>query len=113
LKQNVPGFYGLGSALQEQVDAGCMDECISLYQQSRFFRALIANSMQSMSKTNFDLTRYMEKDPRFGEFWKIIHDEFELSKALVLKVAGQQILLEDNSRSRLSIALRERVVLPL
>jgi phosphoenolpyruvate carboxylase len=32
---------------------------------------------------------------------------------MVLKISGQQQLLEDNPRSRMSIQLRERVVLPL
>lgn len=113
LKQNVPGFYGLGTALKALEKQGQLDACLDLYQRSRFFRALIANSMQSMSKTNFELTRYMEKDPRFGEFWQDIYQEFLLSREMVLKVAGQAQLLEDNPRSRLSIQLRERVVLPL
>lgn len=113
LKQNVPGFYGLGTALKEQDDAGNWDACVSLYQRSRFFRALISNSMQSMKKTNFELTRYMENDERFGDFWKVLHEEYELSRAMVLKISGQKWLLEDNHRSRMSIQLRERVVLPL
>jgi len=113
LKQNVPGFYGLGTALKALEELGRLDACLDLYQRSRFFRALIANSMQSMSKTNFELTRYMETDPRFGEFWQDIYQEYLLSKEMVLKVAGQDELLQDNARSRLSIRLRERVVLPL
>jgi len=113
LKQNVPGFYGLGTALKEQADAGNWDACVSLYQRSRFFRALISNSMQSMKKTNFALTRYMASDPRFGQFWTTLHEEYELSRAMVLKISGQKWLLEDNHRSRMSIQLRERVVLPL
>lgn len=113
LKQNVPGFYGLGTALKAQEELGRLDACLDLYQRSRFFRALIANSMQSMSKTNFELTRYMETDPRFGEFWQDIYQEFLLSREMVLKVAEQGELLQDNPRSRLSIRLRERVVLPL
>lgn len=113
LKQNVPGFYGLGTALKEQFDAGSWDACVSLYQRSRFFRALISNSMQSMKKTNFELTRYMENDERFGGFWKTLHAEYVLSREMVLKISGQKWLLEDNHRSRMSIQLRERVVLPL
>lgn len=113
LKQNVPGFYGLGTALKEQEDAGRWEDCVALYQRSRFFRALISNSMQSMKKTNFELTRYMEKDPRFGGFWTTLHEEYQLSRAMVLKISGQKWLLEDNHRSRMSIQLRERVVLPL
>lgn len=113
LKQNVPGFFGLGTALREQEEKGNLQACKDLYQSSTFFKALLANSMQSMSKTNFTITKYMEKDPKFGEFWKIIHSEFLLSKEMVLKVSGYTELLEDNARSRLSIQLREKVVLPL
>jgi phosphoenolpyruvate carboxylase len=113
LKQNVPGFYGVGTALKKQEEQGNWQACVDLYQHSRFFRALIGNSMQSMSKTFFPLTRYMEQDPQFGPFWKIIHDEFVLSREMVLKLSGQKELLEDHPRSRMSIALREQVVLPL
>ncbi len=113
LKQNVPGFFGLGTALKEQEEKGNLQACIDLYHSSTFFTALLANSMQSMSKTNFTITQYMEKDPKFGKFWKIIHSEFLLSKEMVLKVSGYNEFLEDNARSRLSIQLREKVVLPL
>ena len=69
--------------------------------------------MQSMSKANFELTGYMADHPRFGAFWRLIHDEFELSREMVLRISGQQTLLEDNPASRLSIELRQRIVLPL
>lgn len=113
LKQNVPGYYGLGTALQEQEQAGNLEKCIQLYKESGFFRALIANGMQNLAKTNFHLTRYMKEDHRFGEFWKMIFAEHELTHEMVLKVAGQDYLLQDNDRARLSIELRERIVLPL
>jgi len=113
LHQNVPGFYGLGSALKALEDEGRLAECQALYQDSLFFRALLNNSMQSMSKANFDLTRYMAKHETFGEFWQQIHDEYVLSRDMALKVSGQTVLLEDSPRSRLSINLRQRVVLPL
>ena len=113
LKQNVPGYYGLGTALAEQENAGQLDSCIQLYKDSGFFRALIANGMQNLAKTNFHLTRYMEEDERFGDFWKMIHAEHELTHEMILKVAEQDFLLQDNPRARLSIELRERIVLPL
>jgi phosphoenolpyruvate carboxylase len=113
LKQNVPGYFGLGSALREQEQEGNLDSCKALYHGSVFFRALISNAMQNLAKSNFELTRYMEKDPRYGDFWRMIYKEYQLTREMVLKVAGQSFLLEDNPRARLSIALRERVVLPL
>lgn len=113
LKLNVPGFYGLGTALKEQLDAGNWEACVDLYNSSVFFRALVANSMQSMSKSNFSLTRYMADDPKYGEFWKLLYEEFELTKKLVLKLSGYTELLQESARSRMSIKLRERIVLPL
>jgi phosphoenolpyruvate carboxylase len=113
LKQNVPGFFGLGSALKAQLEMGNWDACVDLYKNSLFFKALIANSMQSMSKSNFDITRYMASDPVFGQFWHLIHDEYQLTKSMALKISGMTEMIEDAPRSRLSIQLREKVVLPL
>jgi len=113
LGQNVPGFYGLGTALRQLADAGRLVDLKELYQRNRFFRTLIGNSMQSMSKANFELTTYMAEHPRFGEFWRLIHNEFKLSREMVLQISGQRKLLEDNPASRLSIELRQRIVLPL
>ena len=103
----------MGTALQSLENAGRLDECKALYQSSKFFKALVDNSMQSMSKSNFELTAYMGKHPRFGEFWQQVHAEFELSVEMALKISNQSILLEDNPTSRLSIALRQKLVLPL
>lgn len=113
LGQNVPGFYGLGTALRQVADAGKLRELKELHQRNRFFRTLVGNSMQSMSKANFALTAHLAEHPRFGAFWRLIHDEFRLSREMVLQISGQKTLLEDNPASRLSIELRQRIVLPL
>jgi len=113
LKQNIPGYYGLGTALKIMEDQGKIDDVFSLYNQSGFFRALIENSMQSMCKTYFPLTRYMKNDPVFGEFWSILKREYDLTEKLILKISGQNELLEKNKSIKESIALREETVLPL
>ncbi len=113
LKQNVPGFFGLGSALKEQEEKGNLQACVDLYRDSIFFKTLLSNSMQSMSKTNFELTRYLEKNERFGDFWKMLYEEYLLTKEMLLKVSEMDDLLTDNPRSQMSIRLRERIVLPL
>lgn len=113
LKQNVPGYYGLGTALKRLEDEGRLEECRSLYRGSKFFKALVDNSMQSMSKSNFELTAYMGDHPKFGGFWNELHAEFQLSVEMALKISGHRVLLQDNPSSRLSIALRQKLVLPL
>ncbi len=113
MKQNVPGFYGLGSALKHYDDTGRIEVVKSLYKQSLFFRTLIDNSMQALCKTYFPLTSYLQDDSKFGQFWKGIYQEYQHTKRLLLKVSGQKILLENSPNSRRSIQLREKIILPL
>ena len=113
LKMNIPGFYGLGKALQEISEAGRLHEVQSLYRQSKFFRTLVENSMQSMCKTFFPLTAYMASDIKFGKFWTSLNEEFERTQQWILKISGQAELLSNNPGIKASIALRENIVLPL
>jgi len=113
LKQNVPGFYGLGAALQKYEDTGEFDKVISFYNNSKFFKSLIDNSMMSMKKSFFELTRYMEKDKEFGEFWSLIFNEFLTAKRLVLKLANLRELMQNYPVGKASIEVRESIVLPL
>ncbi len=113
LKQNVPGYFGIGTAIQKLKDEGKLEAVKKLYNEVPFFRALMHNSMMSLAKTNFDLTSYMRADKEFGEFWNILHDEFQLSKKMLLQISGLNILMEDEEVSRESVKIREQIVLPL
>ncbi len=113
LKQNVPGYFGLGSAIQQLKEEGRLNEVKKLYKEVPFFKALMLNSMMSLAKSNFDLTSYMKDDPEFGDFWNILHDEFQLSKKMLLQISGLKILMEDEAVSRESVKIREKIVLPL
>ncbi len=113
MKQNIPGFYGVGSALAQLKKQGRWDELKSLYQRSLFFRTLMGNSMMSLTKTYYPATAYIGEDPEFGAFWKKMYAEFELSKEMILELSGMPELMENNLSIRESIRLRERVVLPL
>jgi len=112
-KQNVPGFFGVGSALNSFIINSEFDKVIQLYKNSSFFRTLIANSMMSLTKSFFKLTDYMKNDPEYGVFWNIIHDEYCLTKDLILRLTGFKILMEDQPAGRKSIKIRESIVQPL
>jgi len=113
LKQNVPGFFGLGSALEWLDCEGRIEEAIDLYRDNAFFRALIENSMQSMMKSDFRLTAHLASDPQYGGIWTMIRDEFDRSKKWVLLISGQSTLMERNPHIRESIALRDDIIRPL
>ena len=113
LKQNVPGFFGVGTALKYYEDAGEFEKVQTLFKTSDFFKTLIENSMMSLSKSFFGLTRYMADDPEYGEFWTIIYNEYETSKRLILKLTGYKELMQEEPAGKASIAVRESIVLPL
>ncbi|TVZ58137.1 phosphoenolpyruvate carboxylase type 1 [Flavobacteriaceae bacterium MAR_2010_105] len=113
LKQNVPGFFGVGTALKVFEDKGEFRKVKQLYKSSNFFKTLIENSMMSLCKSFFDLTKYMAEDEEFGEFWNIIHEEYLLSKRLILKLTGYKELMQEEPAGKASIDVRESIVLPL
>ena len=113
LKQNVPGFFGVGAALKHFEENGQWEKVQSLYDDSLFFRTLLENSMMSLAKCFFPLTAYMRDDKEFGAFWQIIYDEFLETKRLLLKIAGHKELMENYPDGKASIAMREQIVLPL
>jgi phosphoenolpyruvate carboxylase len=113
LKQNVPGFFGLGTALQHFEKTNQWDKVTDLYKNSLFFKTLIENSMMALCKSFFPLTAYMQKDEEFGEFWQIIYDEFLATKRLLLNLSGYQELMENYPDGKASIQIREQIVLPL
>jgi phosphoenolpyruvate carboxylase len=113
LKQNVPGYYGIGTALKNLEDDGRFDEAKRIYEEVPFFQALMMNSMMSLTKCYFELTSYMKENEEYGAFWEILHAEYQLSKSMLLKLSGMDILMQKEAISRESIKIRENIVLPL
>ncbi len=113
LKQNVPGYFGIGTAIKTLKDAGRLREVKKLYKEVPFFKALMLNSMMSLSKCYFELTSYMQQDKEYGAFWNILHEEYMLSKEMLLLISGSKVLMENEAVSRESIKIRESIVLPL
>jgi phosphoenolpyruvate carboxylase len=113
LKQNIPGFYGVGTALKKMKDDGNWEEVQKLYHSSGFFKTMLDNCSMSMSKSDFRVTAYLEHDKKFAAFWKMLKDEYELTKTMLLELTGCEVLMQEYPVERKSIAIRERIVLPL
>jgi len=113
LKQNVPGFFGIGTAIQTLIKEGKSEELKRLFKEVPFFKALMLNSMMSLSKCYFELTAYIAKDEEYKDFWNILFEEYKLSKEMVLFISGYQVLMEEEPVTRSSIEIREHSVLPL
>lgn len=113
LKQNVTGYFGVGTALKEMEARGKFGQLQQLCNDALFFKTLVDNCEMSMMKCYFPLTAFLAEDEKFGGIWNMIHDEFELTKSYILKLSGKAVLMEDYPVDRLSITMRERIVLPL
>ena len=113
LKQNVTGYFGVGTALMELDRQGKFPQLKKLYNNSLFFKTLLDNCEMAMKKCFFPLTAFLAKDEKYGEIWNIIYDEFMLTQQYVLKLSGKTELMSDYPVDQLSIIMRERIVMPL
>lgn len=113
LKQNVTGYYGVGSALQEMDKKGKLPELKKLYKESLFFKTLLDNCEMSMLKSFFPLTAFLSDHPQYGEIWQTVYKEYELTRSYITRLSGRTELMADYPVDQLSIQMRERIVLPL
>jgi phosphoenolpyruvate carboxylase len=113
IKQNVPGYYGMGSALKKLEERGKFKALTALYHDSLFFKTLIDNCEMAMKKSYFPLTAYLANHPKYGEIWNMIYEEFELTHHYLSVLTGRDELMSDYPVEQLSIQMRERIILPL
>ena len=113
MKQNVPGYYGLGTALEAIEQRGKFGAIKHLYQRSPYFKTLIDNCEMAMKKSFFPLTAYLSKHPQYGEIWNLVFEEYERTEKYLHKLSGKHELMSDYPVEQLSIQMRERIVLPL
>lgn len=113
IKQNVTGYYGVGTALQKMEEQGRLGEVKKLYQNSLFFKTLIDNCEMAMKKSFFPLTEYLSNDQKFGEIWNMIYEEYEITKKYLFKLTGNNELMAEYPVEQLSVSMREKMILPL
>ena len=113
LKQNIPGYFGIGTAIAELKAKGEMDNMQELYQTVPFFKTLIDNCMMALTKCFFELTSYMKSSDEFRDFWIFLYEEYKLSKEMTLELTQQDTLMELEQTSKQSIKTREDIVFPL
>ncbi|NDG74374.1 MAG: phosphoenolpyruvate carboxylase [Synechococcaceae bacterium WB8_1B_136] len=118
----LPSWFGVGAALQEEVDAdpGQLELFQRLYQRWPFFRMLISKVEMTLSKVDLDLAHHYvqslgraESREAFEQIFQVIAREFVLTRDLVLAIAGHQRLLDGDPALQLSVELRNRTIIPL
>lgn len=106
-----PGWYGVGSAFKHFIDEkeGNLEKLQHMYEKWPFFHALLSNVDMVLSKSNmkiaYQYSKLAEKEEVQNVF-NIIHDEWELTKKVILSIEKHENLLEENDTLKESLEYR-------
>ena len=118
-RQTLPAWLGIGSALENwsQGDESRMAKLHEMYQNWPFFRALMSNTQMALFKADATIAKkYSELcvDPATGEkIYALIRDELTLTTDSVLKVTGNEFLMQENPLLAVSLSRRNPYLDPL
>jgi phosphoenolpyruvate carboxylase len=114
-RANLPGWYGLGSALGAlRGERGGLEALRQMYAGWPFFASTLDNAELALARSDLTVARaYAElagDDPDSRRIWSTIEDEHARSVEAVLEVTGRSRLLENLPVLRRSIDLRNPYV---
>ena len=118
-RHGLPGWYGVGSALQSFAGRGTTEATLltEMMRTFPFFTDLIRNVELTLAKVDLPLARlYSELVPDVAlreRVFTLVADEFERTKSMILQITGQTRLLEKNPNQARSLQLRAPYVDPL
>ena len=123
-RTNLPGWFGVGSALTQW--AGDEEDPESderwaelrvLYRTWPFFRSVVSNMAQVMAKAELGLARLyanLVDDQKVADrIYNLIRDEFELTSQVYSRITGNTTLVAENQRQARSLRRRYPYLLPL
>lgn len=127
-RTNIPGWFGVGSAVTAWVKQSAggevsgseekrWEELRELYRTWPFFRSVFANMAQVMAKAEMQLARLyanLVDDKEIADrIYGLISEEFERTREGYLKVTGNAELVSENQRQARSLKRRYPYLLPL
>lgn len=107
----VPGWYGVGAALEEALgDEGARERLRSWYASWPFFRAILNNAQREMARARLTIAAHYDalakEAGHDADFLARIQADFDRAQAAILDVTGQDALLDNRGVIQASIALR-------
>jgi phosphoenolpyruvate carboxylase len=115
-RQIVPGYFGIGQALREAREAGMEDVLAEMFKEWAFFNTFISNVEMTLVKSSMEIAgRYVDTlvDPSLHHIFENIKDERNKAVQELLKITGQENLLDHQPVLKRTLAVREYYVDPL
>jgi phosphoenolpyruvate carboxylase len=116
-RQNIPGWYGLGSALKQAIDDGGLETLQSMQKDWRYFRNLLSNSQMVILKTDQKVAQQYSllcSDPKIAEqTYEQLFGEYRLSIDHIREVTGERLMMADFPEIGKSVRWRNAYLDPL
>jgi len=114
-RSNLPGWYGVGSALDAAAARGDEDTLKEMARDWAFFRALIEDLEMVLAKSDLGIAEYFSElaGPLHAQFFPQLAAEFQRTVNWVLRLRGSDRLLADDARLAQSIRLRNPYADPM
>jgi phosphoenolpyruvate carboxylase len=114
VRYNVPGWYGLGTALEPilKENPETIDILKKWYKEWSFFGTIVDNAQREMARTH-NLTSEVYVSRGDDRLHKRIIDDFKKSKEAILQITGQENILDSRKVIQKSIAFRNVFTYPL
>ncbi len=112
----IPGWYGLGAALEQGVAQFGEAAMAEMARDWPFFNNALNDIEMVLAKCDLDIAETFSKNlsgPLHDEFFSLIRDEFARTRDGLLRLKGSDALLQDEPRLAASIRLRNPYVDPM
>lgn len=116
-RQNIPGWYGLGSALSDAIDNGGLDTLQDMQANWRYFQNLLSNSQMVILKTDQKVAKQYStlcSDKDIAQTtYNQMNSEYDLAIAKIRDITGVQEMMADFPKIGQSVRWRNAYLNPL
>ncbi len=114
-RSNLPGWYGVGTAIEAAAARGDEDVLKEMTSDWAFFRTLIEDLQMVLAKSDLDIAERFSllAGPAHEVFFPLLAAEFERTIRWILRLLDSDRLLADDPRLALSLRLRNPYADPM
>jgi len=116
-RQNIPGWYGLGTALRAAIESDGLETLQDMQTNWRYFQNLLSNSQMVILKTDQKVAKEYSKlcsDADIAErTYDQLHSEFRESLESIREITGERLMMADFPEIGQSVRWRNAYLDPL